>query len=95
MKLKINGLMEDSKILWKKISCKCHKSDIELKYPLIDCIHCKCQVQEDSMPRSSFKVNQSEFDKDGKPTGKTIVKEVTEITIVRGKTLNEIIGWTY
>jgi len=95
MKLKINGLMEDSEILWKKIKCKCDKIDIEKSYPLVNCIHCKCQVQEDSMPRESFKVNDPVIDKDGKSTGKTIVREVTEIKIVRGKTLNEIIGWSF
>tara|TARA_R110000744_G_scaffold316793_1_gene423421 strand:+ start:531 stop:776 length:246 start_codon:yes stop_codon:yes gene_type:complete len=79
MKLKINGLMEDEKILWKKITCKCHKSNIELKYPFIQCNSCKFQKQEDSMPRESFKHNK---------------KEIKEITIVRGK-FSEIIAWTW
>jgi hypothetical protein len=80
MKLKINNLMNDKDILWKKISCKCHKSNIELMHPLIECIHCKCKQQEDSMPRESFKHDK---------------KEIKEITIVRGKKLHEIIAWTW
>ena len=79
MKLKINGLMNDKDILWKKIPCKCHKSKVELMYPLIECKNCKFQKCEDSMPRENFKSQ-----------GKTI----TEINIVRGS-YHDIIGWSF
>tara|TARA_R110000751_G_C13615479_1_gene463889 strand:+ start:172 stop:459 length:288 start_codon:yes stop_codon:yes gene_type:complete len=95
MKLKINGLMNDKDILWKKLKCKCDKSDIEKSFPLIECKHCKCQAQENSMPRDSFKVNQNEINKDGKETGKVIVKEIKEITIDREPIYNSIRGWKF
>ena len=95
MKLKINGLMNDKDILWKKLKCKCDKTDIEKSFPLVNCKHCKCQAQEDSMPRNNFKVNQSVTDKTGKPTGKIIVKEITEITIDREPVYNSIRGWKF
>ena len=41
-KLKINGIMKDENILWKKLKCKCDKTDIEKSFPLIECKHCKC-----------------------------------------------------
>jgi hypothetical protein len=94
MKLKINGLMNDNDILWKKLKCKCDKTDIEKTFPLGDCKHCKCQAQEDSMPRESFKVNEAEI-KDGKPTGKTIKREIKEITIHREPIFNSILGWKF
>tara|TARA_R110002126_G_scaffold218072_1_gene363821 strand:+ start:200 stop:490 length:291 start_codon:yes stop_codon:yes gene_type:complete len=94
-KLIINGIMNDEDILWKKLKCKCDKSDIEKTFPLGNCKHCQCQSQEDSMPRDSFKVNQNEIDKDGKDTGKVIVKEIKEITIDREPIYNSIRGWLF
>jgi hypothetical protein len=96
MKLKINGLMNDKDILWKKLKCKCDKTDIEKTFPLGDCKHCKCQAQEYSMPRESFKVNEHVIDKDGNITKKIIVKEIKEITIKRSTDgYNSILGWSY
>tara|TARA_R110000803_G_scaffold184350_1_gene246713 strand:- start:69 stop:209 length:141 start_codon:yes stop_codon:yes gene_type:complete len=46
------------------------------------------------MPRESFKVNQEVMDKNGKPTGKLIQKEIKEITIVRGSH-DDILGWNF
>lgn len=86
-KLKINGLI--NKPRWKNIKCSCIKNDIEHSYPLEDCKHCKFQECEDSIPRNCFKIN--EYDNKGKKT----VREVQEITIVRGKTNEDIIGWTF
>jgi len=96
-KLIINGLMNDEEIRWKKIKCCCSKieGDVEHQHPIMLCKHCKFQQCEDSMPRESFKVNQNEIDKDGKPTKKVIVKEVKQINIVRGETYQDIIGWTF
>jgi hypothetical protein len=86
--------MNDKDILWKKLKCKCDKSDIEKTFPLGDCKHCKCQAQEDSMPRESFKINQPVTDKNGKIT-KVIVKEIKEITIDREPIYNSIRGWLF
>jgi hypothetical protein len=94
MKLKINNLMEDKNILWKKISCKCDKNDIEKSYPLIECLHCTFQKQEDSMPRESFTVNNDLVDKKGKIIKKQD-RTVKEITIIRGTKYDEIVAWSY
>ena len=77
---KINGLMNDTEILWKKIPCKCDKSNIEKMHPIFNCLSCKFQTQENSMPRKPFT-----------HLGKTI----TEIKIVRGNRYDDIIGWTF
>tara|TARA_R110002110_G_scaffold389539_2_gene601871 strand:- start:286 stop:582 length:297 start_codon:yes stop_codon:yes gene_type:complete len=97
MKLKINGLMKDKDIAWKKIPCNCDKTDLEKCHPISrNCKHCCCKQAEDSMPRESFKVNQSVIDKSGKPTSKIIVKEVKEITIKRSSDgYDSILGWSF
>jgi len=95
MKLKINGLMNDKDILWKKLKCTCDKSDIQKTFPLGNCKHCKCLAQQNSMPRESFKINELVLDKNGKPTGKFIVKEIKEITIDREPIYNSIRGWSF
>ena len=47
------------------------------------------------MPRESFKINELVLDKNGKPTGKFIVKEIKEITIDREPIYNSIRGWSF
>ena len=96
-KLIINGLMNDEEIRWKKIKCCCSKieGDVEHQHPIGECMHCKCQAQEDSMPRDNFKVNYHGIDKDGNITDKITVKEVKKISIVRGDKYQEIIGWNF
>tara|TARA_R110000824_G_scaffold297355_1_gene485544 strand:+ start:271 stop:540 length:270 start_codon:yes stop_codon:yes gene_type:complete len=89
--------MDNDKITWKKIPCSCDKTNLEKSHPISrNCKHCCCKQAEDSMPRETFKVNQPVTDKNGKPTGKTIKKEVKEITIKRSEDGYEsIIGWSY
>lgn len=62
--LKINNQNLDP--LWKKISCKCDKNDIEKSYPLINCDHCKCKESDDSVPTKPFTIKENVFDKNGK-----------------------------
>jgi hypothetical protein len=88
-KLKINGLMNDDMILWKKLKCKCDKSDIAKSFPLIDCNFCKFGKQEKSMPKDQFDVKWVD-DK-----GKKHTKQITQLTIDRGEKYQEIRGWTY
>ena len=89
--MKINGLKKVA--LWESIHCKCHQSDISLKYPLIDCKHCKFQQCWDSVPQKDFKVNDDIIDKNGKVTKKQ-TRTVSEITLVRGS-LEDVIGWNF
>tara|TARA_B110000263_G_scaffold219528_1_gene206827 strand:+ start:160 stop:453 length:294 start_codon:yes stop_codon:yes gene_type:complete len=91
-KLKINGLMDNDKIRWKKIKCCCIKGDVEHSFPLIECTHCSCQQKEDSLPRNTFIVKVIKHDDKGKLV-ETKDKEIKEIKICRGEKLNEIIGW--
>ena len=94
MKLKINNLKDDSKILWKKMKCTCNKGVVMEEHPIKICLHCKYTICEKSLPRESYKINKNVLDKNGNPTGKLIQKEVTEISIVRGSH-DDIIGWEH
>ena len=76
------------------MSCTCNKGNVMESHPVKTCLHCKYQICQDSMPRESFKVNQEVMDKNGKPTGKLIQKEIKEITIVRGSH-DDILGWNF
>ena len=94
MKLKINNLKDDDKIIWKKMTCTCKKGVVMEEHPVKICLHCKYQMCEDSMPRESFKVNDPILDKNGNATGKVNVREIKEISIIRGLH-DEIVGWTF
>jgi hypothetical protein len=91
--LKINGLIDNPR--WKGIACKCNHDNVETEYPIADCLHCKFQECEDSLPRENFTVNQIIVDKNGKDTGKTEKRVVQEITISRGDKYQDIIGWSF
>ena len=95
-KLKINGLMKDEDIAWKKISCTCDHTNIEKCFPISKCTHCYCQKCEDSMPRKPFDVEIPITDKNGRLTGKTEKKTIKEITIDRTDDgYNSIRGWSF
>jgi hypothetical protein len=94
LKIKINNLKDDSKILWKKMACTCKKGVVMEEHPIKTCLHCKYVICENSMPRESFNINESVLDKNGLPTGKYTIREVKEITIVRGSH-DDIQGWHY
>jgi hypothetical protein len=89
--MKINGLKK--RALWENIECKCDKSDISLKFPLVNCDHCKFMKCWLSVPQEDFKVNDDIRDKNGKVTKKQ-TRTVSEITLVRGS-LEDIIGWKF
>ena len=96
VQLKINGLMNDEEIRWKKIKCCCSKNegDVEHQHPIGECKHCKFQQCEDSMPRDTFVVNDDIIDEKGIVTKKQD-KTITEINIIRGEKFQDIIGWTF
>ena len=91
--MKINGLIE--KPLWYDIKCKCNHDTIETEFPIAECLHCKFQECENSIPKENFKVNELVLDKDGKPTGETKVRTVKEINLIHGDRYQDIIGWTF
>ena len=94
MKLKINNLKDDDKIIWKKMHCTCNKEDVMQSHPIKVCLHCKYEICEASLPRESFKVKNNILDKHGKLTNEIITREIKEITIVRGLH-DDIIGWSF
>ena len=79
--------MVNEKIQWKKFSCTCNGK-------MEKCKVCRYKMAEESIPKKDFIVKQAEFDKKGKPTGKTIDKKITQITIVRGSD-DDVIGWQH
>ena len=92
MKLKINNINPDP--LWKKISCKCDKSNIEKSYPLIECIHCNCSKADSSVPTETFKVKENIYDKNGK-IKEVVTRQVKEITLMNCEKYGSVLGWSY
>jgi hypothetical protein len=90
--MKINGLIKKPR--WYDITCCCGVEVMD-KHPIKDCLHCKFEQCEKSMPRKDFKVNVDILDKDGKITGKTKAITIKEITITRGEKYQDIIGWSF
>ena len=90
--MKINNSLNEAR--WEKIPCHCNKDDIEKCYPLMKCEHCRCQECYDSVPQEDFEVQESIIE-DGKPTGETTTRTVSEITLVRGHNLQDVIGWQF
>lgn len=90
--MKINGLI--NKPRWYDIPCKCNHSSIETEYPIAECLHCKFEEAEKSLPKDNFVIKENDYDDDD-----NIINEhdrtVSEITIVRGKKYEEIIGWAW
>jgi hypothetical protein len=72
------------KPLWYEIKCNCG-TEFKDKFPLIDCLHCKFEKCEKSLPKQDFTIK----DKDGNPT------TINKITIVRGSRYQDIIGWSF
>ena len=81
--------------LWKSIPCHCaHDGNVEYDYPLIECLHCRYEICENSCPTESFIINEQILDKDNKPTGETKQREIKEITLINGKH-GDLIGWEF
>jgi len=95
-KLTIVGFKDDKDILWKKIKCKCAQdpNDVEHRYPIQACKHCKYQQCEDSVPREPFEVMSQKFNSKGNRTGEPFKVLVTKITIDRG-TDDDIRGYYF
>lgn len=93
MKFIINNLIQTPR--WKAIPCKCVKSNIEMSYPISECLHCKFTECESSVPTKSFVIQEPILDKQGKLTGATKDKTVNEITLVIGPKYQDVIGWSF
>ena len=58
------------------------------------CTHCKCEEAWNSVPQENFTVKEPDLDDDGNVTG-THDKTVSEITLIRGQDLEDVIGWIF
>ena len=87
--MKINGLIEKAR--YEHIACSCGKEVID-SFPIKDCLSCKFRQRWDSVPQKDFTIQQREI-KDGKFTGKTNTKKITELTLIRGNDYQDVIGW--
>lgn len=82
--------------LWKKMTCHCaHDGNPEHEHPFVSCNHCKAEICEKSIPTESFFVNEPVLDTDGKSTGKTKQREITEIKLVNCESTQMCLGWEF
>jgi hypothetical protein len=93
LKLKINGLIDEPR--WYSIPCKCNHNSVETEYPIAECLHCKFQECEDSLPLDDFTIKENDVDENGNILETKHDKTINEITIVRGKKYEDIIGWSF
>ena len=85
--MKINDNVVNPK--WHNIACTCDHSSVLTEFPIKDCIHCKCELSENSIPKNDFTI--TELDENGNKTNKTI----SEITIVRDTKFQQCVGWCF
>ena len=83
--MKINGLIEHPR--WYDIKCKCDHSSVETEFPIAECLHCKFQAQEDSMPRKDFVVKERDIDKDGNLLETTMIKQLVKLLSIGEKNM--------
>ena len=89
--MKINGLIKKAR--WESIPCGCGKEVMD-SFPIKECLHCSFHQRWKSVPQKDFTVNDEIIAKTGKVTKKQ-TKTVKEITLVRGKKFEDVIGWFY
>ena len=99
--LTIEGIKENP--VWNDIQCECAQDpkDVTHRFPLKNCIHCRCQFNQDSLPLS-LNGTVKPF-KDLEPferiyTDKKGVKQTVKysrIKILRDKRTDEIVGWVF
>ena len=80
---------------WEKLECQCDMHNETKCYPFVKCEHCRCQECWDSVPQENFTIKENDIDDDGNPLETTHDKTVNEITLVRGKDLEDVMGWTF
>lgn len=91
--LKINGLIDHPR--WYDVKCNCNHDSVETEFPIADCLHCKFEQQENSLPHENFIIKEHDFDDEGNDLGTSHDKTIEEITIVRGDKYEEIVGWSW
>ena len=90
--MKINNSLDVAR--WEKLDCVCNMEKETECYPFVKCEHCRCQECWDSVPQEDFTVKENDYDEQGNITGNHD-KLVSEITLVRGHDLQDVIGWQF
>jgi len=90
--LKINNSLDIAR--WEKLDCSCNMDKETECYPFVKCEHCKCKEAWLSVPQEDFTVKENDIDDKGNVTG-THDKTVNEISLIRGRDLQEVVGWTW
>ena len=85
--MKINNSLDVAR--WEKLTCKCNHDNIEQCYPISKCEHCRCQECWDSVPQEDFTIK--ELDENDNQT----IRTISEISLIRGHDLEDVIGWTF
>lgn len=91
-KFKINGLIDHPR--WYDIPCKCDHNSVETEFPIKECLHCKFEQQEKSLPHEEFEIIENTYDKNNNITGDK-KRTIKEINIFRGGIYEDIIGWSW
>ena len=89
--LKINNTLDIAR--WESIPCLCEKGLVLESFPIKDCLHCKFEQCWLSVPTKEFEVKEPVI-KNAKIISHT-TRKIKEITIVRGKKYEDVMGWQY
>mgnify|MGYP003641395191 CR=1 FL=1 len=89
--MKINNSLDVAR--WESIPCGCGKEVMD-SFPIKECLHCKFDQAWQSVPQKDFKVNDDQYDKNGKITKKQ-TRIIKEISLVRGDRFQDVVGFTW
>lgn len=70
---------------WNLIPCTCDHHSPLTEFPAIDCVHCKCELAENSIPKNDFIIKDE--------NGNDIT--ITKIKVYRGSKIDDCIGWSF
>lgn len=90
--MKVNNKIKDNR--WYQIPCVCGLEVIN-KYPLVDCLHCKFEECEKSIPTKDFTINRPILDSKGINTGKVKKVIIKEVFLDHGKKYDDVLGWSF
>lgn len=90
--MKINNSLDVAR--WEKLECVCNMEKETECYPFVKCEHCKCEECWNSVPKEDFTVKENDYDQEGNIIGNHD-KIISEITLIRGNKLEDVMGWTF
>ncbi len=72
---------------WKNISCKCNHDSVETEYPIVKCIHCECEHQEQMIPTEEYDITMENED------GNVETTHISKIKLQYNEKYQNVIGW--